>query len=171
VAGDRFEIKPGALSSYIGWAAEAAGFDIAGGIEASGFVPTFRNLLDATSNYRQYSSHPHHMGTQVAWVVYMFVVPRHGFQIPDGFVPKSIIVEAVDGPYMYEAVRVSLWSLDAAFRVVSNSPIPLDRIKHPEGIPASYAPARWVLDNLMKIIADEANALVPYARAVAAQVV
>jgi hypothetical protein len=168
VGGERFEIKPRELDRFIERAAASAGFDVSGGLEASGFVPTFRNVLRATlPAYGESTSHRRHMATQVAWIVYAFLVAiENGFEMPDGFAPKSIIVEAVDGPYMYEAVRISLWSEKAFFHVVSNEPIPLDRIKDPEGIPASYAPARRVLENLFQIVADEANALLPYARAI-----
>jgi hypothetical protein len=51
----------------------------------------------------------------------------------------------------------------------SGEPIGVDRFKHPEGIPATYTPARWALDNLFQIVAEEATKLVPFARAVAAQ--
>jgi hypothetical protein len=107
------------------------------------------------------------MATQVAWLVYHFFINSY-VERPDGFAKKSIIAEAVDGPYMYDAVRISLWHEAAAFRVASKEPLSLDRFKHPVGIPASFASARWVVDNLVNIVVEEANELIPYVRAVSA---
>jgi hypothetical protein len=167
---DAFRVKDGQLDRWLESVVQAAGFDVSRGVEHSGFVPTFRNILEVGSTgYTEYSSHPRHIATQIAWVSYLFIAQWDGLERPDAFVPKSILVEAVDGPYMYDSVRISLWSTDAMFMCASGEPIGVDRFKHPEGIPASYASARWVLDNLFQIVVDEATKLIPFARAVAAQ--
>ena len=167
---DAFCVKDGAHDRWLSSVAGYAGFDVSDGLERSGFVPTLRNILKPSSGgYEQSTSHPRDMATQVAWVSYLFTVQADGLERPRDFGPKSIIVEAVDGPYMYDAVRVSLWATGAPFMVASSDPIGIDRFKHPEGVPASYRPARWVLDNLFRIVVEEANTLIPFARAVAAE--
>jgi hypothetical protein len=72
------------------------------------------------------------MATQIAWLVYYFFADSSHVERPRGFVPKSIVAEAVDGPHGYDAVRISLWLEAAVFRAVSNQPISLDRFKHPK---------------------------------------
>ena len=121
--------------------------------------------------YEESTSHPRDMATQVAWVNYRFTVQHDGLERPRDFFPKSIIVEAVDGPFVFDAVRVSLWAdwdfMMAPLIVASSDPMKIDRFKDPNGVPASYQPARWVIDNLFRIVVEEANKLIPFARAVA----
>ena len=85
MAAETFRVRDGALDDFIGWCAEAAGFDISNGLETAGFVPTLRNLLDAVGsgwNLEPSSSHRRPMATQIAWVVYLFAVPRLGLGRP-----------------------------------------------------------------------------------------
>lgn len=161
---EQFRIRDGALDGFLEQRAELAGFDLPqGSIERSGFVPTFRRLA-ASLSHADSSAHPGDMGTQIAWVVYGFVAQFDGFHRPAGFAPKSIIAEAVDGPYGSNAIRISLWHEGAVFQTVSGSPVELERFRHPNGKPTTYVAARWALENLFELVAEETNRLIPKAR-------
>ena len=165
---DVFSVKDHALDDFLSRTAQLQGYDVTEGLSESGFVPRLRTIVEA-AGAAESSRDVGNMAAQVSWFAYIFIAQYDGLERPRGFAPKSIIAEAVDGPYMTDAVRVSLWSEDDVFKVVSDSPLPVERFKHPEGIPASYVPARWVLENILELVVAEANTLVPFARVVGSE--
>src|SRR4051812_48268785 len=104
---ERFSQRVGALDRFIDKIAALGGYDTRGGVEESGFLPKLRTIVDPSGS-AEFSSHPRDMTTQVAWFSYLFIAQTDGLERPGGFAPKSIIAEAVDGPYVTNAVRVSL---------------------------------------------------------------
>jgi hypothetical protein len=101
----------------------------------------------------------------IAWFAYLLFAAGGGAERPDGFVDKSVVVQAVDGPASGRSVVVGLFHEDAPFLCVSDS------AKDPEALlrqdDSGFEASVAALSGLAEALLAEANRLVPAARAAA----